>query len=255
MVEVKKSNWASVRPGFQFECQACGECCRAVTEVLVTGTELAYMQKYSIPIYFRKMERPVKGQEKPQVAVLPTVALVKEQGQTQCFCLGDGDSPNVCNIYPFRPQSCSRTPLVIYTSWGKPFTIEQVRGLLSEPVSEEDAKLFVHELEYDMVGKKLIAHHLFAARTVAQSGKPCPAFGKGRAWSENDIRQFLSQRNMKFEEHTLEVEACIRHYTGMFAQDFDNHFEPVEDMLGYYRARKRGWKEIVDGAGHAAKKT
>lgn len=255
----EKSKWSPVQPGFQFECQACGECCRGITEVLVTGTEIAYMHKYGVPIFFRKMERTVKGREKPQVAVMPTVALVEDDCQVRCFCLGDENNPNACSIYPFRPGACSRTPLVIYTSWGKPFALAEIQGFLGEKVSEEEAQMFIHVLEYEMLGKKLVAYHFFAARTVTPSGKPCPAFEHGQTWNENAIKQFLSQNNMRFEEHTLEVEACIAHYTNMFAEEFDKHFAPVDDTLSdtwitYYRARKRGWKDIVAEAGHAAKK-
>jgi hypothetical protein len=197
----EKSKWSLVQPGFQFECQACGECCRGITEVLVTGTEIAYMTSYGVPIFFRKMERTVKGREKPQVAVMPTVALVEDDCQVRCFCLGDENNPNACSIYPFRPG------LALGPRWSSTLQLGEAvcacgdSGFLGEKVSEEEAQMFIHVLEYEMLGKKLVAYHFFAARTVTPSGKPCPAFEHGQTWNENAIKQFLSQNNMRFEEH------------------------------------------------------
>jgi Fe-S-cluster containining protein len=236
-----EKKYVPIQTGFRFECQKCGACCRENWEILPTEEEIARLKEYNIPIHFKKMLKKFPNIKEPQMAIVPV--LPKMDGK--CFCLGDDKDKNICVIHPFRPTTCFRLPLVIYTYRQRP-PLEELRELLDDPtMTEEDADRFIITENFDFGGKKYDVFYVAAAGVFLGSGIKCPGIGKGEEWNDPEVRSFVKRYSGIFEEHAKSVKSTIQKYTDQFKADFDKHFELVDADRQIYQPRKRSWGDII----------
>jgi Fe-S-cluster containining protein len=240
-----EKQYVPVRTGFRFECQRCGRCCRESWEILLSEEEIARLTSYNIPIHFKKIVRKVPGVEEPMVAVVPVMPKIDDGSGLHCFCQGDDKDKNGCCIHRFRPTTCFRSPFEIYTYRQKP-SLEEMRVLLDEPnMTQAEAEEFITEEKFEFGKKPYSVFYVGAASVSLDDGYRCPGIGKGNAWPEHEVYSYLKRYSRIFEEHTKSVNATIQKYTGLFAKDFDKHYEVVDKDRQIYQPRKRGWDDIL----------
>jgi Fe-S-cluster containining protein len=235
-----------IRPGFRFKCQMCGQCCRESWEVLLSEEEIVRLTEYGIPIHFKKIVKKLPGVEAPRVAVVPVMPKIDEGAEgLHCFCLGDEKEKNGCVIHRFRPATCFRAPMEIYTYRQVPM-LKDLRQILDDPeMTAAEALEFITEEKLELGGKPYSVYYVGAASVFLNTGARCPGIGKGDTWTEAEVYSYLKRYGRIFEEHTKSVNATIQKYTAQFAPEFDLHFEVVDADRQIYRARKRSWGDII----------
>jgi len=241
-----EKQYVPVRTGFKYECQRCGQCCRESWEILLSEEEIARLASYNIPVHFKKIVKKLPNVEEPQVAVVPVMPKIDEGALgLHCFCQGDGKEKNLCVIHKFRPTTCFRLPFEIYTYRQKP-PVEELREMLDDPeMTQAEAEEFITEEKFEFGGKPYSVFYVGAASVFLNTGQRCPGIGKGTAWPEHEVYSYLKRYGRIFEEHTKSVNATIQKYTAQFAKDFDKHFEVVDADRQIYKARQRGWDDIL----------
>jgi Fe-S-cluster containining protein len=173
-----------VQPGFAFECQRCGRCC--YKNVVLDQDEATYLAEHGFELRYT-VSINVKTDE--VLAIQPCIP----PGPCRAYCQSPpGSDQPKCLIYKDRPASCRLYPLIMRIYHKNPPTWSEIRASMNMPVDYRGPmKKYYRPLD----------DHRWAV-LGCQREPNCPGIGKGKPWTENDIKRFIVENIYTYEHGT-----------------------------------------------------